>query len=160
MNVNTVIAMNYDQMDTWSIRKNEPKTNPNEPKTNPIKSNLKIPQPRQQPMPTLVIRALNWQFSPARLRIFLKMLHQFTAHFQTNGFIFLIIKNVVLLLRVLVQIVQFTRDTAYMTEAVLDARLIHAQNQLVIPLSPHVGRRFRRAGIRSCYRLAGFISTK
>jgi len=30
-NVTTFITMNYDQMDTWSIRKNEPKTNPNEP---------------------------------------------------------------------------------------------------------------------------------
>jgi hypothetical protein len=29
----------YDQMDTWSIRKNEPKTNPIEPKTNPILAN-------------------------------------------------------------------------------------------------------------------------
>ncbi len=38
-NVNQVLTTDYDQMDTWSIRKNEPKTNPNEPKrtqTNPI----------------------------------------------------------------------------------------------------------------------------
>ena len=35
MNVNKVLTKNYEQMDTWSIRKNEPKTNPNEPKTNP-----------------------------------------------------------------------------------------------------------------------------
>jgi hypothetical protein len=34
-NVNNVLTKDYDQMDTWSIRKNEPKTNPNEPKTNP-----------------------------------------------------------------------------------------------------------------------------
>ncbi len=35
LNVNNVLTKDYDQMDTWSIRKNEPKTNPNEPKTNP-----------------------------------------------------------------------------------------------------------------------------
>ena len=35
LNVNKVLTKDYDQMDTWSIRKNEPKTNPNEPKTNP-----------------------------------------------------------------------------------------------------------------------------
>ena len=33
-------------MDTWSIGKNEPKTNPNEPKTNPIKAN-KMPKQTQ-----------------------------------------------------------------------------------------------------------------
>ncbi len=35
LNVNKVLTRDYVQMDTWSIRKNEPKTNPNEPKTNP-----------------------------------------------------------------------------------------------------------------------------
>jgi hypothetical protein len=30
-NVNDVLTADYDKMDTWSIRKNEPKTNPNEP---------------------------------------------------------------------------------------------------------------------------------
>jgi hypothetical protein len=35
-NVTKVLTKDYDQMDTWSIRKNEPKTNPNEPKSNPI----------------------------------------------------------------------------------------------------------------------------
>ena len=38
-NVNYLLKRNYDTMDTWSIRKNEPKTNPNEPKTNPILAN-------------------------------------------------------------------------------------------------------------------------
>ncbi|MDH4238334.1 MAG: hypothetical protein OEW48_02100 [Phycisphaerae bacterium] len=37
LNVTKVLIRDYDQMDTWSIRKNEPKTNPNEPKTNPNK---------------------------------------------------------------------------------------------------------------------------
>jgi hypothetical protein len=40
-------------MDTWSIRKNEPKTNPNEPKTNPILANITPEQthfkPKQSP---------------------------------------------------------------------------------------------------------------
>jgi hypothetical protein len=39
INVNPLITSEYEQMDTWSIRKNEPKTNPNEPKTNPILAN-------------------------------------------------------------------------------------------------------------------------
>jgi hypothetical protein len=34
-NVNKVLTKDYGKMDTWSIRKNEPKTNPNEPKSNP-----------------------------------------------------------------------------------------------------------------------------
>jgi hypothetical protein len=36
VNVTALLTREYAQMDTWSIRKNEPKTNPNEPKTNPI----------------------------------------------------------------------------------------------------------------------------
>jgi hypothetical protein len=39
-NVNKVLTTDYDQMDTWSIGKNEPKTNPNEPKTNPNEPNF------------------------------------------------------------------------------------------------------------------------
>ena len=39
MNLSNYMTMNYVQMYTWSIRKNEPKTNPNEPKTNPILAN-------------------------------------------------------------------------------------------------------------------------
>ena len=39
MNLTDLLTMNYVQMDTWSIRKNEPNTNPNEPKTNPILAN-------------------------------------------------------------------------------------------------------------------------
>jgi hypothetical protein len=53
MNVSPVITTDYDKLDTWSIRKNEPKTNPkrtqtnpNEPKTNPIKAN-KMPKQTQ-----------------------------------------------------------------------------------------------------------------
>jgi hypothetical protein len=36
LSVTIEMKKDYEQMDTWSIRKNEPKTNPNEPKTNPI----------------------------------------------------------------------------------------------------------------------------
>jgi len=39
MSVSDLLTKDYEQMDTWSIRKNEPKTNPNEPKTNPILAN-------------------------------------------------------------------------------------------------------------------------
>ncbi|MHC4633496.1 MAG: hypothetical protein ACYS9C_19795 [Planctomycetota bacterium] len=35
LNVNNVLTKDYEQLDTWSIGKNEPKTNPNEPKTKP-----------------------------------------------------------------------------------------------------------------------------
>jgi len=46
INASSYITKEYDKMDTWSIRKNEPKTNPNEPKTNPIKAN-KMPKRTQ-----------------------------------------------------------------------------------------------------------------
>jgi hypothetical protein len=46
LNVNKGLTKEYEQMDTWSIGKNEPKTNPNEPKTNPIKAN-KMPKQTQ-----------------------------------------------------------------------------------------------------------------
>jgi len=45
-NVNQVLTKDYEQMDTWSIRKNKAKTNPNEPKTNPILAN-KTPERTQ-----------------------------------------------------------------------------------------------------------------
>jgi hypothetical protein len=45
-NVNKVLTKGYGQMDTWSIRKNEPKRTQNEAKTNPIKAN-KIPKQTQ-----------------------------------------------------------------------------------------------------------------
>jgi hypothetical protein len=41
INASSYITKEYDKMDTWSIRKNEPKTNPNEPKTNPKRTQLK-----------------------------------------------------------------------------------------------------------------------
>ncbi len=39
LSVTIEMKKDYEQMDTWSIRKNEPKTNPIEPKTNPILDN-------------------------------------------------------------------------------------------------------------------------
>ncbi len=52
LNVNNVLTKDYDQLDTWSIRKNEPKTNPNEPKTNPIKANIMLKQTQTNPKQT------------------------------------------------------------------------------------------------------------
>jgi len=52
MNVIDLLTREYEQMDTWSSGKNEPKTNPNEPKTNPILAN-KTPI-RTQSNPILV----------------------------------------------------------------------------------------------------------
>ncbi len=46
MSLSDLLIREYEQMDTWSIGKNEPKTNPNEPKTNPIKAN-KMPKQTQ-----------------------------------------------------------------------------------------------------------------
>jgi len=39
VNISDYMTRDYEQMDTWSSGKNEPKTNPNEPKTNPIVAN-------------------------------------------------------------------------------------------------------------------------
>ena len=46
LNVNKVLTKDYYKMDTWSIGKNEPKTNPKRTQTNPIKAN-KMPQRTQ-----------------------------------------------------------------------------------------------------------------
>jgi hypothetical protein len=45
LNVNNVLTKNYDQMDTWSIRKNEPKTNPKQ--TQPVVSLSNLFKPKQ-----------------------------------------------------------------------------------------------------------------
>jgi hypothetical protein len=69
VDITSLITDDYEQMDTWSIRKNEPKTNPNEPKTNPILAN-KTPI-RTQFKPNLSCRSL-WRsrnkpnFSPQK----------------------------------------------------------------------------------------------
>ena len=39
LNVNNVLTRDYERMDTWSIGKNEPKTNPNEPNFKKAKMN-------------------------------------------------------------------------------------------------------------------------
>ncbi len=50
--VTKVLTKDYDQMDTWSIRKNEPKTNPNEPKTNPILAKKTTQRTQTNPIQT------------------------------------------------------------------------------------------------------------
>ena len=52
LNVNKVLTMDYEQMDTWLSGKNEPKTNPNEPKTNPIKPNYGRKNAKTKPIQT------------------------------------------------------------------------------------------------------------
>jgi len=52
VNVSNLIIRGYAQLDTWSIRKNEPKTNPNEPKTNPILANKTLKQSQTNPIQT------------------------------------------------------------------------------------------------------------
>jgi hypothetical protein len=52
-NVNKVLIKDYDQMDTWSIRKNKPKTNPIQsqfkPNTKPIQTQYKAKQTQFHP---------------------------------------------------------------------------------------------------------------
>jgi hypothetical protein len=52
-NVTDLLKKNYEQLDTWSIRKNEPNTNPirtqYEPNTNPIRTQYK---PNTNPIQT------------------------------------------------------------------------------------------------------------
>jgi len=56
LNVTKVLVMDYEQMDTWSIRKKQSQTNPNKAKTNPILAN-KTPI-RTQFKPNLSCRSL------------------------------------------------------------------------------------------------------
>jgi len=55
-NVTKVLTTDYDQLDTWSIRKNEPKTNPIQtqfkPNSNPIQTQLKPKQTQYKPKQT------------------------------------------------------------------------------------------------------------
>jgi hypothetical protein len=55
LNVNKVLAMDYEQMDTWSIRKNKPKTKPIQtqykPNTKPIQSQYKANTNPNKPNP-------------------------------------------------------------------------------------------------------------
>ncbi|MGB2808635.1 MAG: hypothetical protein WBC22_12900, partial [Sedimentisphaerales bacterium] len=62
LNVNEVLTKDYVQMDTWSIRKNEPKTNPNEPKTNPIKANIMLKRSQFKPKQTQFQSQYNAEF--------------------------------------------------------------------------------------------------
>jgi hypothetical protein len=52
LSVTKEMKKDYEQMDTWSIRKNETKTNPNEPKTNPIFDNKTTIQTQFKPKQT------------------------------------------------------------------------------------------------------------
>jgi hypothetical protein len=52
MNVNRVLTMNYEQLDTWSIRKKQSQTNPNKAKTNPILANKTLKQTQFKPKQT------------------------------------------------------------------------------------------------------------
>jgi hypothetical protein len=49
MNVTDLLTREYDKMDTWSIGKNEPKTNPNEPKTNPKRTQTNPKRTQNEP---------------------------------------------------------------------------------------------------------------
>ncbi len=57
VNVSDLLTMEYEQMDTWSIRKNEPKTNPNEPNSKPISANEMPKRTQYKPKQTQFITA-------------------------------------------------------------------------------------------------------
>ena len=59
VNVTALLKREYVQLDTWSIRKNEPKTNPNEPKTNPILANKTTIRTQNEPNSNPISRAKN-----------------------------------------------------------------------------------------------------
>jgi hypothetical protein len=52
INVTVLLTSKYAHLDTWSIGKNEPKTNPNEPKTNPIKAKKTTQRTQTNPIQT------------------------------------------------------------------------------------------------------------
>jgi hypothetical protein len=80
INLTNLLKRNYEQMDTWSIRKNEPKTNPNEPKTNPILANKTSKRTQFKPkqtqfrrkkmLPRLTIKPRYNSFGPYAGRIY------------------------------------------------------------------------------------------
>jgi hypothetical protein len=74
-NVNNVLTKDYDQMDTWSIRKNEPKRSQNKPKTNPIQSQYK---PNTNPIQT--------QFKPKQTQFQRKIMSNLTINTRPNPF--------------------------------------------------------------------------
>jgi len=59
INLSNYMTRDYVQMDTWSIRKNEPKTNPNEPKTNPILANKTPIRTQFKPKQTQFLTAIS-----------------------------------------------------------------------------------------------------
>jgi hypothetical protein len=69
INASSYITREYEQMDTWSIRKNEPKTNPNEPKTNPILADKTPIQTQTNPNQT--------QFQSQKMLLFTFLLRDF-----------------------------------------------------------------------------------
>jgi hypothetical protein len=56
MNVNKVLTKDYDKMDTWSIRKNKPNSNPIQSQSNPIQTQLKPKQTQYKPKQTQLQR--------------------------------------------------------------------------------------------------------
>jgi hypothetical protein len=50
MNVNNVLTTNYDKMDTWSIGKNKPNTNPIQTQSKPKQTQYKAKQSQTKPI--------------------------------------------------------------------------------------------------------------
>jgi hypothetical protein len=59
LNVTIEMKKDYEQMDTWSIRKNEPKTNPILANTNPIRTQFKPKQTQFQGQKNVFNRTKN-----------------------------------------------------------------------------------------------------
>ena len=64
VNVTTLLTRNYEQMDTWSIRKKQSQTNPNKPKTNTILANKTPERTQFKPKQTQLSPTPNSQIYP------------------------------------------------------------------------------------------------
>jgi hypothetical protein len=59
VNVSKVLRKDYDKMDTWSIGKNKPNSNPIQSQSNPIKANIMPKQTQFKPKQTQFQRQKN-----------------------------------------------------------------------------------------------------
>jgi hypothetical protein len=64
VNVTDLLKRNYEQMDTWSIRKKQSQTNPNKAKTNPILANKTPERTQFKPKQTQLSPTHNSQIYP------------------------------------------------------------------------------------------------
>ncbi len=81
-NVNKVLTRDYVQLDTWSIRKNEPKTNPKRTQTNPILANKTTIRTQFKPKQTQSIVSLSNLFQSQKMLLSGKQKPDFVIDFS------------------------------------------------------------------------------